>query len=141
MGKMEAAGDRPEAEAASPGPPKLMHKPVTDSLKCAFTSVEREEIASECAKAIGEREAAEAAKKSADAQFKGRIEHASTTAADCARKLRLGYEWRGVKCEDTYDYETLTVRRIRLDTGELVSERAMTTEERQTGFAFKEAPG
>jgi len=33
------------------------------------------------------------------------------------------------------------VRTIRLDTGERVGERLMTTDERQTGFAFKEMPG
>lgn len=42
-----------------------------------------------------------------------------------------GEEMRDVDCEDCFDYMTAKVSRARLDTGEIVLERPMTSEERQ----------
>ncbi|MBW1937119.1 MAG: hypothetical protein JRI84_16565, partial [Deltaproteobacteria bacterium] len=48
-----------------------------------------------------------------------------------AQKIRQGSEMRLVKCRVEQDFLTNSVKTYRLDTGELVEERAMTAEERQ----------
>jgi hypothetical protein len=120
---------------------QVVRKPTHRSLPCKFTDEEKRDFARELAQAIGDREGSESEKKRVDAQLKADIERHTETAADRARKLRVGHEYRDVECEDQFDYNDLIVRTIRLDTGERVGERVMTTDERQTGFAFKETPG
>ncbi len=55
-----------------------------------------------------------------------------------AQELRQGWELRQVPCEALYDYSTGRVSITRADTQELIDERAMTIDERQTSFIVEE---
>lgn len=55
-----------------------------------------------------------------------------------AQELRQGWELRQIPCEALYDYATGRVSITRVDTQELVDERAMTIDERQTSFFVEE---
>lgn len=48
-----------------------------------------------------------------------------------AEKIRSGYEHKDIECKRELDYRLGTVIITRLDTGEIVEERPMDTEERQ----------
>jgi hypothetical protein len=59
------------------------------------------------------------------------------------RVLRSGIETRDVECELRFDFDAGVARTIRLDTKEVVSERPVTDEERQTSLTeamFREPP-
>lgn len=53
-----------------------------------------------------------------------------------ARTLRIGSVERMVKCQVIKDYRHGSVRIVRLDTGNTVDARPMTSEERQQGMKF-----
>jgi hypothetical protein len=50
--------------------------------------------------------------------------------------IRERAEWREVKCERRVNYTTGVVTDVRLDSGEVIEERAMTDDERQKGLEF-----
>lgn len=89
------------------------------------------------ARALEKVDDAEQRKETVDAELKGEIKAHAQQASVLAAKLRNGYEYRYIDCQESHDYDTGQVRTLRIDTGELVLERAMTPEERQVGFAFK----
>lgn len=70
------------------------------------------------------------AKMSAD-KFKERIKAATMEAARLAANRISGQELRYVDCTTSYDFENGTKRVVRIDTGEIVSEGPMTSEEQQ----------
>lgn len=66
-----------------------------------------------------------------------------TRKRELDRVLREGIETRAVECEIRFDFDAGLVRTVRLDTDEVVSERPVTDEERQTSLAealFREPP-
>lgn len=64
---------------------------------------------------------------------KKRIEREKRDLLDTAAN---GFEYRDVPCHDIADLEALEVVRVRLDTGEVVSRRKMTSEERQESLGY-----
>ena len=124
------AGEQPEAvtEAEDVEEPNTT---VFEYLKHRFTAEERLKLSEQLSQAVMERSAAEEELQTVKADFKSRITRAEATIADCARKINTGYEMRNVECELVKDFTTNTIRYQRLDTGEIVRERAMTSEERQ----------
>lgn len=81
------------------------------------------------------------AREDLDAVKKAAAETAKTNEArrrEIARMQRDGVEMRSVECEIRFDFDAGVARTVRLDTDEVVSERAVTDEERQTSFG--EAP-
>jgi len=66
--------------------------------------------------------------------IKKEIKAITTALAENSQEIRQGWELRQVKCQMTYDYQRATVMTIRIDTGEVVDDRAMNQDERQTTF-------
>lgn len=115
-------------------------KTVSEYLKHHFTAEERLKLSEQLSQAVMERSAAEEELQTVKADFKSRITRAEATIADCARKINTGYEMRSVECELVKDFATNTVRYRRLDTGEIVRERAMTAVERQRSLELVSPP-
>jgi Skp family chaperone for outer membrane proteins len=73
----------------------------------------------------------EADLKSIKKQIESDIARCQADLGSAVEKFRSGFEMRNVDCEVKKDFETNTVRTYRLDTGEMIRERALTAEERQ----------
>jgi hypothetical protein len=103
----------------------------TEYLKYAFTEQEKKEIGENLANAVSERNEFEAELTSVKKDFQSKIALCEKTIAECAEKIRSGYEMRNIDCEERFDYETGIVDTFRMDTCAFVRERKMTQEERQ----------
>lgn len=66
--------------------------------------------------------------------IKKEIKAITTALGENSQEIRQGWELRQVKCQMTYDYSRATVVTVRIDSGEVVDERAMNQDERQTTF-------
>ena len=73
----------------------------------------------------------DAARDSANKLAKGEIAKLSAERDSLANEITIGAKLSKVKCQEVFDYRLGNVRVIRLDTKEVVDERAMSTRERQ----------
>lgn len=73
---------------------------------------------------------AEVQKAAQVSHYKGVIEGLKTKECDVRQCINNGYEMRGVTCEEMYNLTTEQVDIVRLDTGETVSSRTPSNEER-----------
>ncbi len=76
----------------------------------------------------------EAHAKAAAAAAKSAIDTLKNEAGALARTVHSKQENRPVECKDNYCRSNMTVETARLDTGEIVSSRPMTAEERKDAF-------
>jgi hypothetical protein len=76
-------------------------------------------------------------KKAVVADYTGRIKLLESRVAACAVMVDSEEEYRDVLCREELDERTLTVRVVREDTEEIVSQRTMTVQERQTAFPLE----
>jgi hypothetical protein len=83
----------------------------------------------------------EAAKKSANAEFKSRLQAAAALADKYSDALQTGKSYELVECEALHDGDKATVKVTRLDSGEIIEEREMSGEERQSAFDFEGETG
>lgn len=72
-------------------------------------------------------------------QFKSRIDAATAKRNEYSAIINAGCEYKPVDCKLIKDYGVNTITVVRLDTGEIVSERAMSMAERQRGLDFQGA--
>jgi len=100
-------------------------------LKYTFTPDEREALASEMSRNIVDLSSAREELDTIKAQYKSRITALEGEVSGSARKLHAGYEMRNIECRVERDYDAKLIRIYRLDSGDLVREKAMTTEELQ----------
>jgi hypothetical protein len=112
----------------------------TKSLQYVFSPDESAALAKDLSRKVKEVEDAEARKKAVAAQLKAELEQVLNDQRVLAGKLRDGYEYRDIKCEETKDYIHGLVTLVRLDTGEVVNERAMTVDERQQTLPISDKP-
>jgi len=103
-------------------------------LKCALTSTELLEYGSEMADKQEEGNQHEESLGAIKAEFKAKIEQATSRINELAAKLRSKSEHRQVACERVYDYKDGTVAEKRTDTGEIINKREMSVEESQLGL-------
>lgn len=82
----------------------------------------------------------ESAKKSANEDFKAKLETAEEEIARLTRIVHQKAEERPVKCREKRDYKRSVIEVIRLDTGEIVDSRVMTEAERQREIAEIDEP-
>ena len=81
-------------------------------------------------------------KREVSKEFSGRIEGMKNRISETANTINSKQEIRDVEVAVSMDYKSLTVRVVRTDTGEIVSERLMSDKERQSTLKFpKEAEG
>lgn len=70
-------------------------------------------------------------KKEMAKQLKGQMDVIDAEIHNLEQQVESGTEPRQVDCEISWDYQNGTIRTMRLDTHEIISERDMTLEERQ----------
>lgn len=102
---------------------RLLERPMTDD--------ERLDVGAEMSKAIEAALDAERRKRELDARLKKDIEYFRGMADDLARVLLKGVKEGAVPVQETKDWRTGRIAVHRIDTGELLEERAMTFDERQ----------
>jgi hypothetical protein len=113
---------------------RLLHDTKPVSLPCHLTDPERLQLGEQMAHAVMGGTKAEGEKKAADADFKSQTEGHYAQADRLATILNQGYELREVLCEVYRDWTAGLVVVLRKDTGEEVSSRPMTPEEKQLGL-------
>jgi hypothetical protein len=113
---------------------------VKRTLLYKFTPGELKVVAEEMAAQVEALDMVESDKKEANDQFKDKIERHKRLIKEAARKINTGQEQRLIDCTVDKDHVQNVVRVFRLDTHELVEERAMTKEERQLSLVPGYAP-
>jgi len=108
-----------------------VHVKTKEHLKCILTEEEIKESGAQLAKSYSDITDLEEEKKSVVSDFKAQIDKATAEASLLARKIQNGYEFRNVGCEEIWDYDEKLVYVVRVDTGETIRSRVMTSEELQ----------
>ena len=116
---------------------------IKEYLKCQLTEKEKTELSAKIAKAISDRASAEAKLKEVSTSIKAQIAQLDAEISEKALQINNGYEYRNVECRMDKDYRLGAMTITRLDTGEVIRERPMTSEERQMELPGhkKEKPG
>jgi hypothetical protein len=113
-------------------------------LPVTLSPSEFETKAKSLATKIAEKDALLAKKREATKDFTDRIMIASREQEKLRKTIETGTEERMVECEETSDFDQNRCVIRRLDTGEIVSERAMDSDERDRlaqGDLLKDVPG
>jgi len=106
------------------------------NLKCQLTRDELLVAGDELAQKIDDLKKVKADKIAITKDFNAQE---SAMEADIQRQqllVRNKWEYRSVDCENTLDYASLECRVVRLDTGEIVIQRAMNQEEKEMTLPF-----
>jgi hypothetical protein len=74
--------------------------------------------------------------KSAASQFKAKIDEQQAKINGLQCLISDGYELRNIQCLNVMDYTDVIVRVTRNDTGEIVEERKLTEDEKQSSLPF-----
>lgn len=109
-------------------------KTITKRLPCTLTEKERLQFADEMANAAQEVESIELTRKSQMDQINSELKQAKARAQLLTGIVASKTEYRDVTVEVKLDYDKGKVIKTRTDTGELISERFMTDEEKQTSM-------
>jgi hypothetical protein len=102
-------------------------------------AVDRDAITAELLASIDEIASIEEERNQARETYAARLRVAKQGHDEIVQALRDGSRLEPIECVEEHHLGPNTVRLIRKDTGELVSERAMTGPERQTEIAFDAA--
>jgi hypothetical protein len=103
-------------------------------IKYTFTDEEKKEIAAEMAQKIVTLQQAEDDKKAVMSDFKSQIDGIQAGINAAATKMNNGYEMRSTKCQVVPNYPKKVWEYIRVDTGLLVKEKNMTSNDLQMEF-------
>jgi len=98
------------------------------------------EITQALARALKKIDQLNDALKSIRSDYKSQIDKQQEIVNDLTAKINSGHEDRMVECELIKNYSANTITLMRLDTGEDVSARTMTAEERQKGLDLPPEP-
>ena len=111
--------------------PKTKTLKVVKELRCALTDEELLARGQALARALEQMQKREADGKAFAANVKSDIEQYKKEGLRLTSHIAEKSEWRPVECNEVHDFKEGTVSLIRLDTGEVISERRMWDEERQ----------
>lgn len=133
------SGETSKALAASSKgiPPKVVK--ISEELSCELNDVEWENRARELAEAHKEVSRQEERKKTVSAGLTNDVKIAKAKESKLADIVATREEQREVTVEIKYDYELGTVSKTRTDTGEIISDREMTDDERQVKLELHDA--
>ncbi len=109
-----------------------MNDMTTEYVKYEFSEVETQDISKVLAQKVAELSQMESDKKGVVSDFKGKIDTLQAAVNDNAHKITTGFEMRRVECEITADYENKLWRCERIDTGQEVWQKTMTSDDLQT---------
>jgi len=107
---------------------------VMEHLKCVLTETEIKTAGAQLARSYSEITDLEDQKKSVVSDFKAKIDGATAQASILARKIQNGYEFRDIDCEEVWNWDEKLVYLVRLDSGEEIRSRVMTSGELQQGL-------
>lgn len=105
-------------------------------LICDLTREEVEERASKAAELVQKRDLKQADFDSQRKYWKNQIEEIEVEIRSVSSEVRSKKTSRQIVCERICDYTSGRVREVRTDTGEALSDRAMTDAERQRELDF-----
>jgi hypothetical protein len=124
--------------AASKGiAPKVVK--ISEELSCELNDVEWNNRARELAEAHKEVARQEERKKTVSSGLANDVKIAKAKESKLADVVATREEQREVTVEVKYDYELGTVSKTRTDTGEVISDREMTDDERQVELELHDA--
>ena len=103
-------------------------------IKYNFTDEEKKDIAAEMAQKIVNLQQAEDDKKAITSDFKSQIDGIQAGINSAATKLTAGYEMRSTKCQVVPNYPKKVWEYHCVDTGVLVKEKGMTSNDLQMEF-------
>lgn len=127
------------AKREPPKPPPLKVETFTRDLKVTLTAAEVAERADRAARLLEDRDRAEAELKAHATSVKIRIATMEAEMRELSAEVRTKYTYREVECERRFLFATGCVQEVRLDTEEVISERAMTEKEKQRDLPFNTA--
>lgn len=126
--EVAAASDEAELRAAEN---RMPPRRFMAEASCKLTDDELRTRGDELESALADIDTLTEEKKSNAASFKARIELAKERVGDIRDAIRTKKELRDVEMIESFEYRLGVARIVRTDTGELVSERALTGAERQ----------
>lgn len=103
-------------------------------IKYVFTESEKKDIASNMAQKIVTLQQAEDDLKAIKSDYKSQIDGIQANINSSATKLTSGYEMRSTKCQVFPNWPKKVWEYIRVDTGEKVKEKGMTSNDLQMEF-------
>ena len=124
-------------EAAKGLEPKIVK--ISEELSCELNELEWQNAARELADAHKEVAHQEQRKKDITKELGHDVGIAKAKESKLADTVATRRELREVTVEVKYDYELGTVTKTRTDTGEVISSREMTDQERQAELDFQDA--
>lgn len=101
------------------------------SVKHNFSGEEKKELAKTIAEKVSKKHEVEDDKKATMSSFKSTLDTLEMEINSCANKIQDGYEMRLMECREERDYKRKVVNFYRIDTGELVQQRPMSSDEMQ----------
>ena len=103
-------------------------------IKYVFTESEKKDIAAEMAQKIVTLQQTEDDLKAIKSDFKSQIDGVQAGINSAATKLTSGYDMRSIKCQVVPNYLKKVWEYIRVDTGEMVKKKSMTSNDLQMEF-------
>jgi hypothetical protein len=112
---------------------------ITRKLRCVMTGEELLEAGRQLAEATNSLTELDSEKSEIVAEFKAKISAAEAQIASLSNKLRSGYEFRDVACQEAYGVpEPGFKQTTRLDTGEIIETAPISEEEKQRPLSLEE---
>jgi hypothetical protein len=127
---------KPKTPSEPPKAPAMKVESLVRQLKVQLTAPEIAERADRAAKLLEDRDRAEAELKAHATHAKSLIAQMEAEMRALSGEVRTRFTYRDVAIERRYLYAIGEVEEVRLDTGEIVSERPMTESERQQQLPF-----
>lgn len=127
---------RKKSEPEKNDPKNIKVENFTRDLKVALSKEEVAERADRAAQLLADRDHEESELKAHASHVKSRIATMESEMRHLSGEVRTKCTYREVECERRFLYETSVVQEVRMDTGEVLSERAMTDREKQRDLPF-----
>lgn len=108
-------------------------------LFCKLTEAELAEASDDLARYLDDAEALEAELATIKSQYKAKLEQCQGNIQARKRLVRDKREMRAIDVETTMDFTNCTLTVVRLDTGEVIENRALTGDEKQLQITFSES--
>lgn len=107
-------------------------------LKVIMEPPDHKKVSKDLANAVESLELISAVKKTAMAEYGAKTKAVAQSIQELSRCIRSGYFLREVACEKRMNLGLLTVTVTRKDTGEIIEDRPMNTEEKQMTMEFED---
>lgn len=130
-----AAKAAAKAGSASEPSAKTIRRETNKTLQVKLTDEDKLKLGDQMARALSMFNDAEERRKAMTAQLKAESEQHRAEAARLGVVLSNGYEYRDIRCEVERDMEKGRMKVTRLDTGEVIEDRALRGDERQGELA------